>query len=140
MGAMSFLTARLMETWAHGTDVADALGLHLTPSDRLRHIAQLGFITRKWSYQIRGEEVPDGRVRVSLSGPSGTQWTWGEENADDEVRGDVEDFCLVVTQRRHLDDTDLEVGELARHWLVRAQAFAGAPSEGPSAKGRHGTP
>jgi uncharacterized protein (TIGR03084 family) len=131
MGATSFLTARLMEVWAHGTDIIDALGLTREPSDRLRHIAQLGFITRKWSYVVRGEEPLAGDVRLELVSPSDQLWTWGPEVASDTVRGTAEDFCLVVTQRRHLDDTSLETGELARHWLLRAQAFAGAPTNGP---------
>jgi uncharacterized protein (TIGR03084 family) len=131
MGAASFLTARLMETWAHGTDVVEALGVARVASERLRHIAQLGYMTRRWSYVVRGEEPPDGDVRLELTSPSGETWTWGDENADDAVRGSAEDFCLVVTQRRHLDDTSLETSELGRHWLLRAQAFAGSASHGP---------
>ncbi len=132
MGARSFLTARLMETWAHGWDVAETLGAKLPATNRLRHIARLGFITRAWSYQVRGEEPPAGSVRLALVSPSGDQWSWGDEDAEDAVAGAAEEFCLVVTQRRHLDDTALVTGELARHWLLRAQAFAGGPSEGPS--------
>jgi uncharacterized protein (TIGR03084 family) len=131
MGAKSFLTARLMETWAHGTDVAVALGVELPSTDRLRHIAQLGYVTRTWSYTVRGEEPPAGQVRLELTGPRGDLWTWGDADADDVVRGSAQDFCLVVTQRRHLDDTTLATGELGRHWLLRAQAFAGGPTEGP---------
>jgi hypothetical protein len=55
------------------------------------------------------------------------------------VRGPAEDFCLVVTQRRHLDDTSLVTGQLGRHWLLKAQAFAGGPSEGPRPKGDNDT-
>jgi uncharacterized protein (TIGR03084 family) len=138
MSAKSFLTARLMETWAHGQDVVDAareagLDVHRAPTDRLRHIAQLGVITRGWSYVNRGMEVPDGEVRVELTAPSGGTWTWGADDAPDTVRGPAEDFCLVVTQRRHPHDTHLEVdGDVARDWLVHAQAFAGAPTEGPA--------
>ncbi len=136
MSAASFLTARLMETWAHGTDVADALGTHLEATDRLVHVARLGFITRGWSYAVRGETAPEGRVRVELTGPSGATWTWGDAPAEDVVRGPAEDFCLVVTQRRHLEDTALVTGELGRHWLVRAQAFAGGATTGPNPKER----
>ncbi len=132
MGARSFLSARLMETWAHGSDVVDALGLHRAATDRLRHVAQLGFNTRAWSYRVRGEEPPAGAVGVLLLAPSGATWTYGPGDADDVVEGTAEEFCLVVTQRRHLEDTDLRAGGLARHWLVRAQAFAGGPSEGPA--------
>lgn len=139
MSAKSFLTARLMETWAHGQDVVDAAteagaAASREPTDRLRHIAQLGVITRGWSYVNRGMEVPEGDVRVELQAPSGETWAWGPEGADDVVRGPAEDFCLVVTQRRHPHDTRLEVlGDLARDWLLHAQAFAGAPTDGPAA-------
>jgi hypothetical protein len=41
------------------------------------------------------------------------------------------DFCLVVTQRRHPDDTDLAIeGPLAEEWMAIAQAFAGPPGKG----------
>lgn len=132
MSAKSFLTARLMEAWAHGQDVVDTVGGVRPPTDRLRHIAQLGFITRGWSYVNRGQEVPAGTVRLELTSPSGESWTYGPEDADDVVSGTAEDFCLVVTQRRHVDDTGLAAGELGRHWLLRAQVFAGGASDGPS--------
>jgi uncharacterized protein (TIGR03084 family) len=135
MSAKSFLTARLMECWAHGQDVVDTVGATRPATERLRHIAQLGFITRGWSYTNRGEEVPAGTIRLELVAPSGESWTWGPDDADDTVRGSAEDFCLVATQRRHLDDTGLVTGELGRHWLVRAQAFAGGPTDGPAPRG-----
>ncbi len=135
MGAKSFLTARLMEGWAHGADVVEAVGATRQPTDRLRHIAQLGYITRGWSYAVRGEEPPAGTVRLELVAPSGATWAWGPEDADDVIRGSAEEFCLVVTQRRHLDDTDLVAGDLGRHWLLRAQAFAGPPTLGPAPEG-----
>jgi uncharacterized protein (TIGR03084 family) len=132
MSAKSFLTARLMEVWAHGQDIVDTVGATRPATDRLRHIAQLGFITRGWSYANRGEQAPEGTVRLELTSPSGACWTWGPDDADDAITGPAEDFCLVVTQRRHVDDTRLATGELGRHWMVRAQAFAGGPSDGPA--------
>jgi uncharacterized protein (TIGR03084 family) len=133
MGAKSFLTARLMECWAHGHDVVEAVGARRPATDRLRHVAQLGVITRGWSYANRGLERPVGDVRVELVGPSGDVWRLGADDAVDVVRGPAEDFCLVVTQRRHVDDTTLEVtGPLARDWLAKAQAFAGPPTDGPA--------
>jgi uncharacterized protein (TIGR03084 family) len=136
MSAKSFLTARLMECWAHGQDIVDAIDGARQASDRLRHIAQLGFITRGWSYLNRGEQPPEGTVRLALTAPSGELWSWGPDDADDEVSGPAEDFCLVVTQRRHVDDTTLHAGDLGRHWLLRAQAFAGGPSDGPAPRSR----
>jgi len=131
MGAKSFLTARLMETWAHGQDVADTLGIGRPATDRLRHIAQLGYITRKWTYLNRGLEAPAGDVRVELVAPSGDAWTWGDADGASVV-GDALDFCLVVTQRRNVADTNLRLeGDRAVDWMNKAQAFAGPPTDGP---------
>jgi uncharacterized protein (TIGR03084 family) len=82
-------------------------------------------------------EVPEGDVRVALAAPSGAEWAWGPDDAADRVAGPAEDFCLVVTQRRHVDNTGLVVeGDVARDWLLRAQAFAGPATDGPEAGGR----
>ena len=136
MSAKSFLTARLMECWAHGQDVVDAVGATRPATDRVRHIAQLGFITRGWTYANRGLEAPATEVRLELEAPSGEALRYGPEHAADVVTGPALDFCLVVTQRRHVDDTALVVrGDAARDWLERAQAFAGPPSDGPRASG-----
>jgi len=136
MGAKSFVTARLMECWAHGQDVVDAVGARRPATDRLRHIVRLGFITRGWSYANRGLEPPPGEVRLELTAPSGEVWRLGPDDADAVVTGAAVDFCLVVTQRRHLDDTALQAeGEAARDWLLKAQAFAGPATDGPSPRG-----
>lgn len=137
MSAKSFLTARLMEVWAHGQDVVDALGAERPATDRIGHIAQLGFITRAWSYTNRGMDVPAGDVRLALVAPSGQTWRFGADDAVDVITGPGVDFCLVVTQRRHVDDTTLEVaGDAARDWMEKAQTFAGPPSYGPPPRGR----
>ena len=133
MSASSFLTARLMEVWAHGHDVADAVGVVQTPTDRLKHIATLGFLTRGWSYVNRGLTAPEEDVRVDLRAPSGGYWTYGPVDAPNSVVGDAQEFCAVVTQRTHVDDTTLSVsGEAAREWLLIAQCFAGNPTDGPA--------
>jgi uncharacterized protein (TIGR03084 family) len=128
MGARSFVTARLMETWAHGQDVRDALGFAPEHSDRLRHIAFIGWRARPFSYRNRGLAVPDGEVRVELTDP---EVALGDERSTDVVRGSALDFALVVTQRRHRDDTALQIdGPLATEWMQIAQAFAGPPTDG----------
>jgi len=130
MAARSAITARLMETWAHGQDVCDALGASRTPTDRLRHVAHIGVRARPFSYMINGREMPESPVYVALRGPAGDTWEWGEPAAD-RVEGDALDFCLVVTQRRHVADTALQVtGDVARDWIGIAQAFAGEPGGG----------
>jgi uncharacterized protein (TIGR03084 family) len=131
MSARSFATARLMETWAHGQDVADALGVERVPTDRLRNVAHLGVQTRGFSYALRGREIPPEAVHVALRAPSGGLWEWGDPAVADHVRGPALDFCLVVTQRRHPADTSLVAeGPLAQEWLSLAQAFAGPPGPG----------
>lgn len=132
MSAVSFATARLMETWAHGQDVVDTLDLNRPATDRLYHIAHLGNITFGWSFSNRQAEVPKDKVRVELTSPSGELWTWGPEEARDSIRGSALGFCLVVTQRRHYLDTDLVVtGDAAEKWMSVAQCFAGPPELGP---------
>jgi uncharacterized protein (TIGR03084 family) len=135
MSVMSSATARLMETWAHGQDIVDALGLSRQPTDRLKHVAHLGVSTFGWSFMNRQMDVPETPVRVELTGPSGDLWTWGPDEAENSVKGPAEDFCLVVVQRRHLDDCDLSVtGETAKQWMLLSQAFAGPPGEGRQAR------
>jgi uncharacterized protein (TIGR03084 family) len=136
MGAKSFLTARLMECWAHGQDVVDAVDGSRPATDRLAHIARLGFITRGWTYVNRGEEPPATPVRVVLDAPDGGQWTFGPDDAAESVTGPALDFCLVVTQRRNVDDTALVVtGDAAQDWMRKAQAFAGPATDGPPRTG-----
>ncbi|SHG01864.1 TIGR03084 family metal-binding protein [Streptoalloteichus hindustanus] len=131
MAAGSMATARLMETWAHGLDVAEALGVRREPTRRLRHVAHLGVRTLTHSFLVNGLPAPSDTVRVELVGPDGEHWAWGPEDADNRVSGPALDFCLLVTRRRHPDDLALDaVGEIARQWLTVAQAFAGPP--GPS--------
>jgi uncharacterized protein (TIGR03084 family) len=136
MSARSFLAARLMECWAHGVDVTDAVGAPRAVTQRLHHVARLGYITRGWSYSVRGLPAPSSTVRVELTGPDGETWAFGEVGADDTITGDAESFCLVVTQRRHVDDTTLVSGEVGRDWLTKAQAFAGGPTDGPAPHAR----
>jgi len=132
MSAMSHATARLMETWAHGQDVADTLGIERTPTSRLKHVAHLGVRTRAYSFRQHGLEPPTSDVRVELQAPNDTDvWTWGEPSAEDHISGPAVEFCLVVVQRRHIDDTRLVCsGPHARKWLLIAQAFAGQAGPG----------
>jgi uncharacterized protein (TIGR03084 family) len=131
MSALSFATARLEETWGHGQDVADALGVRRADTDRLRHIAHLGVLTRGYSFKNQGRAVPAEDVRVELRSPRGETWAWGDEQASNRVTGSARGFCLVVTRRRHVADTDLVVeGAVARLWMEIAQAFAGPPGSG----------
>lgn len=129
MSPRSMATARLMETWAHGQDVADALGASREPTTRLRDICHLGVRTRDFAYVLNDLEVPSAPFVITLEAPDGETWTWGDDGSPgDSVSGTAEEFCLVVTQRRRVDETGLVATGEAAHWLTFAQAFAGAPT------------
>lgn len=131
MSASSMATARLMETWAHGLDVADALGVTRPPTDRLRSIAHIGVRARDYAYMVNGLTPPSEAFYVELRGPGGDTWSWGPPEAAQRVTGSAEDFCFLVTQRRPLSALDVTaVGEDAQQWLGIAQAFAGPPGPG----------
>ncbi|WP_330339263.1 TIGR03084 family metal-binding protein [Streptomyces sp. NBC_00557] len=136
MSAASMATARLMETWAHGLDVAEALGVVRPPTDRLRHVARLGVRTRDFAYTVHGLTPPAEEFRVELTSPTGELWAYGPESAHQRVTGPALDFCLLVTQRAHRADLALTaVGPDAGRWLDIAQAFAGPPGGGRPPKG-----
>ena len=124
-------TARLMETWAHGLDVADALGVHRPPTARLKSIAHIGVRTRDFAFSVHGLPAPAAPFLVELRAPDGSLWTWGPSDAEQRVAGSAEDFCQLVTQRRPRAELDVTaVGADAQHWLTIAQAFAGPPGAG----------
>lgn len=130
MGRASFLTARVMETFAHGHDVAAGLGLPVRFDAALPHVAHLGVATRGFSFANRGLPVPEATLRVELVGPDGGLLVLGPEGADDVVRGPLLDLCLVVTQRRRPGATALVAeGPSAAAWLAVAQCFAGPPTD-----------
>jgi uncharacterized protein (TIGR03084 family) len=131
MAARSKITARLMETWAHGQDVVDALGIVRAPTSRLRHVCHIGVRARPYAFSVNGLAVSGGDVRVELTAPDGATWTWGDSGAADRVTGTALGFALLVTQRRHRADVDLTAeGDGADRWLGVAQAFAGPPGPG----------
>ncbi|MDG4758561.1 TIGR03084 family metal-binding protein [Micromonospora sp. WMMD710] len=125
--------AGMMEVFGHGQDVADALGERRTPTDRLGHL--VGFAVRTWDfgYLARGLTPPDVEFRFEITAPSGAVWAFGPEDAEQRITGPAEDFCLLVTRRRHRDDLALTaVGDEADHWLDIAQAYRGPAGTGRS--------
>jgi uncharacterized protein (TIGR03084 family) len=131
MSAASMATARLMETWAHSLDVHEGLGVLVVDTDRIRHVAHLGVRTRDFAFAVHGLEPPAEEFRIDLLSPSDDVWTWGPDDAAQTLTGTAGDFCRLVTQRIHRDDTDLvATGADVDRWLDIAQAFAGQPGEG----------
>ncbi|MFP8882888.1 TIGR03084 family metal-binding protein [Streptomyces mangrovi] len=143
MSPAGMATARLMETWAHGEDIAGALGVRREPTARLRHVARLGVRTRDFAHLVNGLEPPAEPFRVELTPPPGAGggpgglWTYGPADAPQRVGGPALDFCLLVTRRVHRDDTALRAtGAGAEGWLSIAQAFAGPPGAGRARRTR----
>ena len=131
MSAASMATARLMETWAHGLDVADALGVTRSATARLRSIAHIGVRARDYAFMVNGLAAPAEPFRVELRAPDGSTWSWGPEDAAQRVTGSADDFCMLVTQRRPRASLDVRAdGADAARWLDIAQAFAGPPGPG----------
>lgn len=133
MSARSFMSARQMETWAHGQAVYDLLGLERVEHDRLRNIAVMGVNTFGWTFKVHGRDEPADKPYVRLAGPSGATWEWHDANAISRIEGSAVDFCRVVTQTRNVRDTQLVVtGSSARQWMDIAQCFAGPPEQPPA--------
>ncbi|MDX2851731.1 TIGR03084 family metal-binding protein [Streptomyces sp. PA03-3a] len=131
MSAASMASARLMETWAHGEDVADALGVRRAPTARLRHVARIAVRARDYAYFVNGRTPPAEEFRVELTAPDGTLWAFGPQDAAQRVTGPALDLCLLATRRRHRRDLAVRAeGADADRWLDIAQAFAGPPGAG----------
>ena len=133
MSARSSITARLMETWAHGQEAFDHLGVERENADRIQNIVVLGVNTFGWTYKTRKEDPPGPMPYLQLTAPSGAVWTYGDERESERISGLAEEFCQVVTQTRNVADTNLNViGETARDWMSKAQCFAGGPETPPA--------
>ncbi len=121
----SFVTARLMECWAHALDVHAALGREPVDTDRLRHVAWIGIRALPYACSLAGVAPPDVPIRVELTLPSGATWTFGPADATDRITGPASEFCRVFVQRLPADAaTDLVAeGDGARLALRVARSF-----------------
>jgi uncharacterized protein (TIGR03084 family) len=132
MSVRSSLTARLMETWAHGQEIYDVLGVVRQNKDRIRNIAVLGVNTYGWTFKVRGLTAPEPKPHLKLTAPSGEVWTWNDPSSEELIEGAADEFCQVVTQTRNIADTKLKVtGPNATLWMANAQCFAGAAEPPP---------
>jgi len=136
MSTAAVANGRLMETWAHGQDIADALGVRRTPTARLRHVVRIAVRARDYAFAAHGRPAPQQEFRWELTAPDGSLWAFGPKEAEQRVSGPAVDLCLLAVQRRHRDDLALHAeGEDADTWLSIAQAFAGPPGKGRAAGG-----
>ena len=135
MSVRSSITARHMETWAHGQEIFDQLGFERIDTDRIKNIVVIGVNTFGWTYINRNLSIPEKMPKLSLLSPSNELWEWNEDNEEDIISGSATEFSQVVTQVRNINDTSLKVsGKIANEWMSIAQCFAGPP-ENPPEKG-----
>lgn len=99
-------TTRLAEHWAHALDVTGPLGIAYPDTDRLRHIAWLGFNTLPYAFALAGEEPHD--VFCELVGPDGATWRYGDPGAGSSITGPAGAFCRVGARRLAADDSGLD--------------------------------
>ena len=133
MSARTSISARQMETWAHGQAIFDILGQERKDEDRIANIVMLGVNAFGWSHKVHGIDFPEIMPAITLTSPSGQQWRYGGDNG--MISGTATEFCQVVTQTRNINDTSLQMkGDVATRWMQHAQCFAG-PKETPPAPG-----
>ncbi|GGK91155.1 wyosine base formation [Sphaerisporangium melleum] len=124
-------SAGIMEQFAHGQDIADALGVELERTDRIKHLVVFAILTKDFGYQARGLTPPPVEFRWELTLPSGELLAFGPEDAEQRISGPAVDFCLLATRRRHRDDLAVTaVGAEADHWLDIAQCYRGPAGAG----------
>ena len=140
MSARSSITARQMETWAHGQEIFDILGEARVEDDRIKNIVHLGVSTFSWTFKNRNLNAPITFPFVELKSPSGIIWQWNEPSDQALVKGLAVDFASVVTQTRNVFDTSLKTkGNDAARWMEYAQCFAGPPKNPPRPNTRYTT-
>ena len=132
MSSMSFATARLMETWAHGQDIVDGLGVERAPTMRLRHVADIGVRTPVRVHGT-GIAVPTRRARRrALDTRRLVRWLRGAgvSRPPTQCTGRRLTFCLVVTRQSNPADVALDVDgrSLASGSTSRAK-FADLPPD-----------
>ncbi|WP_170464750.1 TIGR03084 family metal-binding protein [Ruegeria arenilitoris] len=137
MSVRSSITARQMETWAHGQEVFDILGVERVEQDRIKNVVILGVNTFGWAYQVNGKSIPDAMPHLELTAPSGAVWEFGEPG-DNRITGSAVEFAQVSAQTRNIADTSLRVeGPIATEWMSIAQCFAGGRETPPEPGSRH---
>ncbi|WP_170837761.1 maleylpyruvate isomerase family mycothiol-dependent enzyme [Streptomyces sp. TP-A0874] len=126
MSAGTFAQARLMESWAHGWDLAQGMGRPQRFGAEAWHVASLGHATLAFALRRARARPPAGHtLRIDLDGGPHGRWTFGPEDASDVISGPAEAWVRAATRRgaeeaRHRLGAD---GPLARLALTHAQAY-----------------
>lgn len=129
MSVGSFMTGRLMETWAHGLDCFDAVGVEPVDTDRLHHVAHLGLSSLPYAFMLRGLPAPGG-VHLVLEAPDGSTWRLGRESAPTLIEGTAGDWCRVAVRRDRRGERERLRGRGidAAAVITNVQAYLSAPT------------
>jgi uncharacterized protein (TIGR03084 family) len=121
----SLVSARLMETWAHGLDVHAAVGVEPRDTDRLAHVAWIATRALPYAYTVAGRTQPPDPIRVEVVLPSGALWSTGPADAANRITGSAGEYCRVFVHRLSASDaTALHAhGEAAADALRVARAY-----------------
>jgi uncharacterized protein (TIGR03084 family) len=99
LSARTLTTTRLAETWIHAGDIADALGVDLVATDRLRLIARLAWRTLPYAFASVGRTLA-GPVAFQLVSPSGEAWDFLPDDPPvTTIRGPAVELCAVAARR-----------------------------------------
>jgi uncharacterized protein (TIGR03084 family) len=135
VGAKTFATLRLMETWAHGLDIKDAMADKIRPVEegeddpladtpRLRHVAWLAHRMLPYAFRQAGEAFPESGIRVELMGPRYARWVYGPPEAPDVIKGVASEWCRVAVHRLDVAYTGLKaIGDGAETALRIVRAY-----------------
>lgn len=122
MSAKTFATFQLMETWAHGLDIYQALDIEVEDTARIRHVCWLGWKTLPYAFKEAGLDYSP--IRVEVIGPGYAKWVYGPDDTEDVIKGSASEWARIVVRRTNPKKARLKVsGETAHRALEVARAY-----------------
>jgi uncharacterized protein (TIGR03084 family) len=107
LSARTLATTRIAETWIHAGDVADAVGVKLLPTDRLRLIARLAWRTLPYAFASAGLTM-HGPAAFRLTSPQGEPWDYLPDSPrSTTISGPPTELCAVAARRVDPSSTSL---------------------------------
>ena len=93
----TFAVTKLAETWAHSLDVYESMNKDYEDTVRIEHVALYGWLNAEHATKLNKSKFED--LRIELIGPEYKAWQFGNENAENSIKGSASDWCRVVTGR-----------------------------------------
>jgi uncharacterized protein (TIGR03084 family) len=123
MSAKTFATMRLMENWAHGLDIYQAMKQQIDDTPRIRHVCFLGWKTLPYAFKLADKDYSP--VRVEVMGPAYAKWVFGPAETDQVIKGPAGEFARLAVRRiKRKDAKNLKaIGEVAETALDVVRAY-----------------